>query len=362
MVFVTTVFIRITNQHNTMSNFYKFQTISKIEIDCTSYCNAFCGACDRNIDGGENHPNLKLNHIDIDSWRKFVNQDNLQYINEIIFNGNFGDFSMHPNFIEMMEILASVKHNLYINLHTNGGARNAKFWTDLAIVLQKFDKHDIKWGIDGLENNHDTYRRGIDWKKRIDNLCAFTAAGGNAIWKCIVFDYNKDQIDTISEFAKQCGCMAFQTNRNRSNPLDMKQYKDFPAQSLTGPSLAEFDQHYKRKDNFLSHVKTPATQAEPARGDFSCPYAEEGMIQIDPWGNVWPCCYISGRQIDKKTNFNYAAYADNNINNSLINILSQFEKDLNAAWQRSSIDICNRCGGKEKPAPKYLTEIKHEYT
>ena len=41
--------------------FYKFETIKKIEIDCTSYCNAFCGACDRNVDGGENQPNLNLN-------------------------------------------------------------------------------------------------------------------------------------------------------------------------------------------------------------------------------------------------------------------------------------------------------------
>lgn len=336
-----------------MSNLYTFETIKKIEIDCTSYCNAFCGACDRNIDGGENHPNLKLNHIDLDSWRNFINLENLQYVNEIIFNGNFGDFSMHPYFIEMMETLAKVKPNIYVNLHTNGGARNKKFWHDLAIVLQKFAKHDVKWGIDGLEENHDLYRRGIDWEKRIDNLCAFTAAGGNAIWKCIVFDYNKDQIDSISAFAEKCGCMAFQTNRNRSNPLEIKAYKDFPAQSLTSPDLKIFNELYKRKDTFRSHVATPISEAVTPNGNFSCPYAEEGMIQIDPWGNVWPCCYISGRQLDKRTNFNYNKYKNNNINNNLRDILKQFENDLTFAWKRESIDICNRCGGKEKPAPKY---------
>lgn len=358
MIFAIPVFIRVISQHNTMSNFYNYKTISKIEIDCTSYCNAFCGACDRNMDGGENHPNLKLNHIDLDSWRNFVTKENLKHINEIIFNGNFGDFSMHPHFIEMMEALAEVKTDLYLNLHTNGGARNPKFWNDLAVVLQRFTKHDIKWGIDGLEETHDLYRRGIDWKKRIDNLCAFTAAGGNAIWKSIIFDYNKDQIDDMSAFAKQCGCIAFQTNRNRSNPLEIKEYKDFPAQSLTGPDLKEFNERYKRKDIFKSQVATPSTDAEQSFGNFSCPYAEEGMIQIDPWGNIWPCCYISGRQLDKRTNFNYNKYTQNNLNNNLPNILPQFEKDLNAAWQRESIDICNRCGGKEKPAPKYMDVIK----
>ena len=335
-------------------NLYKFETIKKIEIDCTSYCNAFCGACDRNIDGGENHPNLKLNHISIDDWQSFITADNLQNIQEIIFNGNFGDFSMHPHFIDMMEILAEVKTDVYLNLNTNGGARNPKFWNDLAVVLQKFAKHDIKWGIDGLEHNHDMYRRGIDWNKRIDNLLAFNNAGGNSIWKCIVFDYNKDEIDTISKFAKKCGCIAFQTNRNRSQPLTMKSYKDFPMQSLTSPDLTTFNKQYKRKDQFKSQVRTPSTNAISVIGNTKCPYAAEGMIQIDPWGNVWPCCYISGRQIDLATNFDYNKYKSNNIKNgNLKNIVSEFVDDLHTAWKLNSIDICNRCNGKQNPAPVY---------
>ena len=35
------------------------------------------------------------------------------------------------------------------------------------------------------------------------------------------------------------------------------------------------------------------------------------MLQIDPWGNIWPCCYISGRQLDLRTNFNYKNYKNN---------------------------------------------------
>lgn len=338
-----------------MSNFYKFETIKKLEIDCTSFCNAFCGACDRNIDGGENHPNLKLNHIDLKDWQSFITQDNLQNIQEIIFNGNFGDFSMHPHFIEMMEILAQVKTDVYLNLNTNGGARNSQFWSDLAVVLNKFAKHDIKWGIDGLEHNHDIYRRGIDWNKRIDNLRAFNESDGNSIWKCIVFDYNKDDIDSISKFAKEAGCIAFQTNRNRSNPLDMKAYKNFPQQSITGPNLKTFNELYKRKDTFKRQTATPLTNAIETIGNFACPYAEEGMLQIDPWGNIWPCCYISGRQLDLKTNFNYSKYKNNHIRNSnLRDITHQFAEDLHSAWEHGSIDICNKCGGKEKPAPIYI--------
>lgn len=340
-----------------MSNFYKFETIKKIEIDCTSFCNAFCGACDRNIDGGENHPNLKLNHIGLEDWKAFITIENLQNINEIIFNGNFGDFSMHPHFIEMMEILASVKSDVYLNLNTNGGARNPDFWHNLAVVLQKFTKHDVKWGIDGLEANHNIYRRGIDWNKRIANLRAFNNAGGNSIWKCIVFDYNKDNLDEISNFANDCGCMAFQTNRNRSTPLGMKAYKEFASESLTSPSLAEFNANYKRKDTFKQQVRTPNSDAITTTSAYTCPYAEDGMIQIDPWGKVWPCCYISGRQLDKNTNFDYNKYKNNHITNNLNEILTSFYNDLHHAWELDSIDICNKCSGKTKPAPTYRTQI-----
>ena len=77
------------------------------------------------------------------------------------------------------------------------------------------------------------------------------------------------------------------------------------------------------------------------------------MIQIDPWGKVWPCCYISGRQVDRKTNFNYSKYIDNHITNNLEIICEMFVDDLTLAWKLNSIDTCNKCGGKQKPAPIY---------
>lgn len=336
-------------------NLYSFQTIKKIEIDCTSFCNAYCGACDRNINGGEITPYLKLTHLSFENWKKLINSDNLFYVNEIIFNGNFGDFSMHPQFIEMLEHLASVKPNIYVNLNTNGGARNSKFWNDLAVVLKKFSKHDVKFGIDGLCDTHDLYRRGIDWNKRIENLKSFNDAGGNSIWKCIVFDYNINTLDDISKLAEELGCMAFQTNRNRSFPLDMVEYKTFPEMSLTSPTLSEFNEKYKRKDVFKHQVATPSSVSIPPEGEFLCPYASDGMIQVDPWGNVWPCCYISGRQVDKKTNFKYNEYfKKNNIADiSLKEIIKLFEDELPNLWKSGAIDLCNNCAGLKKPTPVY---------
>lgn len=338
-----------------MNKMFRFHTIKKIEVDCTSYCNAFCGACDRNVNGGPTVDGLGLNHISLDIWKSLITRENLEYINEIIFNGNFGDFSMHPNFIEMIDHLLMVKNDIYVNLHTNGGARSPEFWSMLGTLLSKFTKHDIKWGIDGLENNHNLYRRGLDWNKRIANLSAFNSAGGNSIWKCIVFDYNKDIIDEISNTAKSLGCVAFQTNRNRSFPIEMIQYKEFEVGTLTSPTIDEFNRLYKRRDSFRPTNRTPDTSALPPDTSFMCPYGEDGMIQVDPWGNIWPCCYISGRQVDRNTNFPYELCGKNICikSNSLKDITEFMSDYLYKEWKNQSIDLCNRCSGISRPIPIY---------
>jgi sulfatase maturation enzyme AslB (radical SAM superfamily) len=342
-----------------VSNLYTFETIRKLEIDCTSFCNAFCGACDRNIDGGKNHPNLILSHLRREAWEALFTAENLEHINEVIFNGNFGDFSMHPQIIPMLEHLLSVKSNLYINMHTNGTARNLQFWKDLAAVLQKFAKHDVKFGIDGDKVTHDYYRRGLKWYKRIGNLKAFNESGGNSIWKTIVFDHNKEDLEFLEEYARAYKCMSFQTNRNRSGDMILTGHQnkasaiDLPFMIITSPSPEEFKAKYQRRVDFRQQVRTPSTTAQEANGTYNCPYGKEGMIQIDPWGNVWPCCYISGRQLDRNTNFPYGDFDTNIERFTLRETLNTLRPFLEKEWAASSLDICNRCAGITIPAPKY---------
>ena len=129
---------------------YSHEAVQVLEIEITNYCNAFCGACDRNINGGKLNDNLHLQHMSVDTWKNIATEDNLQNIKEIHFDGNFGDAIMHPQFVEYLNILADVKTNLIVKISTNGGARNTEFWHDLASVLNRFDYHYVQFAIDGL--------------------------------------------------------------------------------------------------------------------------------------------------------------------------------------------------------------------
>ena len=60
--------------------------------------------------------------------------------------------------------------------------------------------------------------------------------------------------------------------------------------------------------------------------DSECPFAKERIVVIDPFGVVWPCCFIQGNQVTRHKPFPYDKYLSyNNIKlQSLQSILDFF--------------------------------------
>jgi len=98
-----------------------------------------------------------------------------------------------------------------IKFHTNGGARNAKFWTSLGALLSRArGKSACVFAFDGLEDTNHLYRQGVKWKAAMRNARAFMRAGGEAHWKFIVFEHNEHQIEAARKMAKTMGFARFQ--------------------------------------------------------------------------------------------------------------------------------------------------------
>jgi MoaA/NifB/PqqE/SkfB family radical SAM enzyme len=329
---------------------YSLKNTQVFEIELTNYCNAFCGACDRNIRGGSINSSLRLKHMDENVWKSLISADNLKYIKEIHFDGNFGDAIMHPKLIEFLDYLADVKTNLTIKLSTNGGARDKMFWKNLAQSLNKFDYHYVQFAIDGLEDTNHIYRRGVLWNKLLENVKTFIENNGYAQWRAIVFDHNKHQLSKMAETAKTLGFSKFKTYRNRETPILTDAYKEFLKSRITSPSVDEFEKQYKI---FYSWNKNKIPLLEHIQEDtYDCPFGKERIIVIDPFGNLWPCCFIQGNQVTQHKQFPYNKYLQqNNISkNSLTHILEFFQNDLYSAWKNDTYTICNNClHKKNKP-------------
>ena len=244
-------------------NQYDINTVKVLEIELTTFCNANCGACDRNINGGPINLKMPLHHMSFDTWKQIVQDKNLSNISTLTFDGNFGDASMHPYIIKFLEYLSSIKNDLFIKISSNGGARNTKFWNELATALQKFRSHEMQFAIDGLEDTNHIYRRNVNWNKLIENVTAFNTAGGISTWRAIIFDHNKHQIKEMRNLAKQLNFYKFKTYRNRVTPIIVDKYKNLPKGILTSPTMDEFEKKYKMKKSDWDEVKTPGLRQDP---------------------------------------------------------------------------------------------------
>ena len=57
--------------------FLKIEDLKTLIIDFTSHCNAMCGNCSRNISGVELNPNMPLQHMSLDTWKKIIDTSSL---------------------------------------------------------------------------------------------------------------------------------------------------------------------------------------------------------------------------------------------------------------------------------------------
>lgn len=340
---------------------YDFDKITTLQVDCTSYCNSFCGECARNIQGGEPHPLLKLQHMSMDMWKNICKDNSLENIDRIIFNGNFGDICMHPDIISILDYVNDIKPNISIQIHTNGSNRTSEFWKDLAITLKKFDGHEVIFGIDGLEDTSARYRRGTNFKKTIENAKSMIAEDAFVTWRFIVFDHNIHQIEEASQYARSTGFTRFVLNRSHNRDFKVKEYKSFPSDHITAPGRDEVKnllEKYRFNNRREEYKKITSNDSILS----SCPWEADKQIQIDFMGRVLPCCYFSLLPIkhDPETKKVYGSYKwlqdkydeyleFNSLEKySLREILSHdfFKIDLQNAWDNQEFEVCNKCQGK----------------
>ena len=85
---------------------------TKLCIEITTYCNAACPSCER-----EDLKKHEIIHMQDNVWDSIV--ENVDDVTYIMFNGTYGDFSMHPKAIDFLHKLADRNPNMCIDIHTH---------------------------------------------------------------------------------------------------------------------------------------------------------------------------------------------------------------------------------------------------
>jgi MoaA/NifB/PqqE/SkfB family radical SAM enzyme len=262
--------------------------IRHIHLELSSLCNARCPLCPRNFHGypynsGYNEANLSLSQLQTILPIGVVAQ-----LDRILINGNYGDFVMNPESVDIITWLRTINPTMAIDVYTNGGARDRNFWQQLAKLNLK-----ISFCIDGLEDTHHLYRQDTLYQQVIKNAKTYIDAGGQAIWVMTEFEHTAHQIEEARARSKELNFYHFKlrpTDRDNGPVYDRQGKKIFKLKgidrNLPDQLTDEYIKEYQKKQN------VEATHLPSTTKHISCDAKERKSIFISSEGAVIPCCWL----------------------------------------------------------------------
>ena len=259
--------------------------VREIHLELTTLCNARCPLCVRNANGYPHNFGYPETSLSLEQVKQIFSVDFIRQLRIIDFCGNFGDFIMAPDAVEVVEYFRGINPRTKITINTNGSARDREFWTRIGQCSV-----EVIFDLDGLEDTHSIYRVDTNWKNVIRNAQIVMANGSSAVWKMIKFRHNLHQIDACREMAKNLGFYrfdladhgrdygpAFDRQGNMTHILGIVDKQNGPR---TIDQIIHWQQH-----------TTPRSLPEE-KNTLDCYSNRRETIFIAANGEVYPCCYL----------------------------------------------------------------------
>jgi MoaA/NifB/PqqE/SkfB family radical SAM enzyme len=290
-----------------MTNVFEFNKIDEYQLEITTYCNAACPQCPRNINGSDLNPYLELIHLPRDVIDTTFTVDLCNRLRQVFFCGSYGDPIMHPKFLDILRDFRRKCPTLWLYVHTNGGAHDTEYWASLAEIIGGYGQVDFN--IDGLDDTNHVYRRNTSFNKIIDNATAYINAGGKAVWNYIVFEHNQHQISQAQELSFKLGFKDFKYRATGRflNHQTMEEFSTWPVQNrqkqieyVIRPTTL---QQYKNKSmSILPNLKKQHTDIDNyfKNTEICCDSLLGNKVAINANGLVLPCNMLNHNLSDAR--------------------------------------------------------------
>ena len=330
---------------------YKFNDIKAIHLEVTSKCQAKCPMCSRNLQGGQVNPMIELDEITLEQFKNWFPVEFVTQLDSLYMCGNLGDPVIAKDTLEIYQYLRTSNPNISLRMHTNGSARNTRWWKELANL-----KVGVIFGIDGLGDTHSIYRINTDWNKIIENAKAFIAEGGWARWDMIVFKHNEHQVDECRQLSSEIGFAEFtvkHTSRFRDGQLNVldDQGKTINILYPTTLSHSMIDKVKKAKEDVLPTIH--------------CKVQQGSQIYVSATGTVTPCCWTD-MEHDIPMSISRIDYLDKigvwpNLKKSTLQGIfdSGYFDQIEQAWSTCGLKACSKqCGSFDRMNAQWVERAK----
>lgn len=277
----------------------KIQTIKSVHIELTDKCQAQCPMCARNFHGGKTRPFIRNGDITIEQFKQWFPQSFLSQLENFYSCGNYGDPAFARDCLEIYSYVRECNPTTRLALHTNGGMRNPEWWTKFAHALG--ENSEVIFAVDGFKGKHELYRKNTNFDKVIENMTAFIRAGGHARVDSLVFEHNENDVDELEKYLLSLGV----SKVNFISTSRFYEMTEFKVQNNQG--VTEYFIHPAKTVRFK---KTPSVglnrlvdkdfrdaAIEAATINPQCVIKQE--IYVDPYGNIFPCCWIGGDYLEQ---------------------------------------------------------------
>jgi len=282
---------------------FDFATIDEYQIELTSYCNAACPQCPRNLNGTGINPYMPLTHLPRVTIDHAFSTELCQRLRQVFFCGSYGDPIMHPDFLEILRDFRSKSPTLWLYIHTNGGIHDPEYWTEIARIMNGHGQ--IDFGIDGLADTLHLYRKNVKYNNVIANAQAFINAGGRAQWNFIVFKHNEYQIDLVKQYGKAMGfhnVLIRKTGRflNHATMTEMDSWPVANADYVLEPPQQE--QYKNRSMQYLPELKKQYINIKQYfdTTPIQCDALKGNKVAINAEGTVLPCNFFNHNLYDAR--------------------------------------------------------------
>ena len=95
---------------------FSFENVREYQIEITSYCNAACPQCPRNISGGKINPHLPLCHLSRKVIDETFTKELCNRISQVFFCGSYGDPIVHHDDTDDLYLLIHQYQNQFCHI------------------------------------------------------------------------------------------------------------------------------------------------------------------------------------------------------------------------------------------------------